>query len=649
MKKLVLHHFVFIVVVSTSVGIFTSCRQETEIIADSGDQINLIADLATKGAVETTSSISEFVTFGYSHGHTDWVTASTTSTSNLMFNNKYTKSGSSWTGSIKTQWPDNEFKRYSFFAYSPFATAANKITLLTSVSTNGYQKLSYQTLPDVASQVDLILASRLNQTPAKEVPLYFSHSLSRIGFCAYSMKSGVTIKSISINGVKYKGDIEVRGDGDWSNISPDQSNFTATINSGVISTDVNNPTLLTGTGGANYFILLPQDLTSNTNKSICITVVTTKDGKDRSLNYTITQNYQKGKSLLYKLYINGDVDLAVNYTVSDWTSASIPTDINTTFLTMTPMSSVIPTVINYSTDYTGTVIVKEVGKLGVLSIVHDAINKTISVNTNAGGLHQLQVIAGNITGTIEIVNPISFTSTPQVNLNYLESNNTVNITSTYPWSASSSMPDVLFAPSSGNAGADQIVTITVPLNTTRSARNIPVTFTSTNGKNTKSVDWGGSQIANPNYHLGRFAGSIITKSIDANTTRSYYSKQLFAAPADESGLYTWALSATSTSSTSLIDGKANSAQLVTSSYPAGFQCNNKPGGGWYLPAQYQLTSLWFSKYNSGTFTGSIYLSSTEISTSAAAASNLNQGLITMAGKNVNAQLRCVREEIDNTL
>lgn len=631
------------VYILVSLATLASCQRMPDTIDQQArEQISLIPEVTTKGTSVTTANISDFTAFGYTQGRADWADIVTLATSNLMYNNKYTKTGNSWVGAIKTPWPDNEFKRYSFFAYSPSGSAANKISVLTNSSTMGYQRLSYETLTDVSKQVDLVLASRLNQTPAKEVPLSFSHALSRVGFCVYAEKPGVVVKSISINGVKYRGEIEVRSGAPWTNVSPIKANFTAAIGSSEISTDVNNPTMLTGSSGQNYFMLLPQDLTGNTDNTICITVVTNKAGRDRSQSYTITQNYQQGKSLLYKLLIPDGVDLVVDYTVTDWGTNSIPTDIKATYLNVSVLSEIAPVTFFYATDYTGAITATELGSTGKLAISQNASNKSFTVNGVIGSNCKVKVTAGNLSKIVDVTVPLSVAPTQQTGIPYNGGTYAITLNSVYPWSASTNVPGITITPSSGAAITNLSVVVDVDLNIYRSTRAISVTFISTNGVNTSTLTWTGYQIANPDYYVGRFAGTVVTKTIDANTTRYYLSKQLFAAVADEGTSNSWATVGNFMGATSVIDGKVNTLMLNSIYYPAAYKCYSK--GGWYLPAQNQLAAMWITKSVLGPLPGPTYWSSTEANAAAAWFANLTTGDVTTAEKVSPSAVRCVREE-----
>lgn len=109
--------------------------------------------------------------------------------------------------------------------------------------------------------------------------------------------------------------------------------------------------------------------------------------------------------------------------------------------------------------------------------------------------------------------------------------------------------------------------------------------------------------------VGRFAGTLKTETVGAET-HYYYNATLYAATADETGL-AWATTNSTTGATDRMDGKANSAKLQGTGYPAANACNTKSPAGYYLPAQNQLTGIWIAKPVLGTFASGNYWASVE--------------------------------------
>lgn len=98
----------------------------------------------------------------------------------------------------------------------------------------------------------------------------------------------------------------------------------------------------------------------------------------------------------------------------------------------------------------------------------------------------------------------------------------VNLTTSAPWKASSTVSGVTFSPSSGGAGEAQ-VTITVPANLETTTRSVPAVFTTTVNGTTKTADWTGTQIALPAISLNNTeqfdisgAGGIYTVKLTSN-------------------------------------------------------------------------------------------------------------------------------------
>lgn len=315
-RKISLLLFALFVVVSCS-------KQQPQIPSvDADNTINLTVEVSTRAVSATTTNLGEFASFGYSQGTDIWSEMPAEAIPDLMWNNRYLKSGDDWRGDIATEWPEADLNNYyAFFAYSPKATADNKMTLLTDQSTEGYQRLSYQTLANVENQVDLLVASRINQLRASRVSLAFNHALTRVGFQAFTNISNTKINSISLNGMLYKGELEVREDAVWQNVSPDKADFKVEMMPAVtVSLDPLKPTDLSL--NASYcFNLLPQDLTGNTDEATCVTIDYTQNGVKYTKKHTIVNDLAKGQFTIYKVDLSGDpnADLIVaQVIITDW-------------------------------------------------------------------------------------------------------------------------------------------------------------------------------------------------------------------------------------------------------------------------------------------------------------------------------------------
>lgn len=228
-------------------------------------------------------------------------------------------------------WPTSDYK-VSFFAYYPYGNSA--FTVQSPASTTGLPIYAYTVPSDIDSQIDIMTAERtdVSCTTHPIVELSFSHRLSDIRFsCVNVGAESVTLKSISINGVKYSGTL---------------TGTTWTLSNNVNSSSVNPFSLsvertlspnetVDVTGTTKHFIMLPQTISSGTQM---IDIYATVGGETGHYYYTLTSNLilEAGKSYGFILKLS-DL-LEVEASVQDWTEETdrtgIPTyqnTINTTF------------------------------------------------------------------------------------------------------------------------------------------------------------------------------------------------------------------------------------------------------------------------------------------------------------------------------
>lgn len=228
-------------------------------------------------------------------------------------------------------WPTSDYK-VSFFAYYPYGNSA--FTVQSPASTKGLPTYTYTVPSDIDSQIDIMTAERtdVSCTTHPIVELSFSHRLSDIRFsCVNVGAESVTLKSISINGVKYSGTL---------------TGTTWTLSNNVNSSSVNPFSLsvertlspnetVDVTGTTKHFIMLPQTISSGTQM---IDIYATVGGETGHYYYTLTSNLilEAGKSYGFILKLS-DL-LEVEASVQDWTEETdrtgIPTyqnTINTTF------------------------------------------------------------------------------------------------------------------------------------------------------------------------------------------------------------------------------------------------------------------------------------------------------------------------------
>lgn len=219
-------------------------------------------------------------------------------------------------------WPTSDYK-VSFFAYYPYDNAA--FTVQSAASATGSPTYAYTVPSDIASQIDIMTAERTDVSCATHptVELSFAHRLSDIRFsCENVGAESITLKSISVCGVKYSGTL---------------TGSTWTLNNNVNSLSVNPFTLsvektlspdesVDATGTTNHFIMLPQTVPSGTQ---IFDIYATVAGETGHFYYTLTSNLDLQAGKVYNFSIKLSDLLEVVTSIQDWTEETDRTGIPT--------------------------------------------------------------------------------------------------------------------------------------------------------------------------------------------------------------------------------------------------------------------------------------------------------------------------------
>ena len=138
---------------------------------------------------------------------------------NYMYNQKVTYSSSlGWTYSPKKYWPTNQGDKISFWAYAPYATGDNGITMNTAAGDDDVPGLTYTlTKEKLATQADLTTDVAMNVTKAatadpdgshRTIDFTLRHELTRVAISAQLDKNidsntKVNIKNITLGGANF--------------------------------------------------------------------------------------------------------------------------------------------------------------------------------------------------------------------------------------------------------------------------------------------------------------------------------------------------------------------------------------------------------------------------------------------------------------
>lgn len=282
---------------------------DNEIINGASQRITVTASIIddiTDDAVVTrgtpVNKETDMVDFGFFCSYTGTGTwNSATGVPDKMFNKKMVRVNGFWDYSDTPVMWDNTSAadNYTFFAYSPFATVANGITVTSSANTVGVPVLNYTVQSAVQHQPDLMIAiPRENIHPTGHpVSLQMKHALTAVGFMVYG--SG-TITGISITGIHTNGNLSMDGNNIVWDIplgSVSAIDFASSISGGSYTVDSDTPeNPLTADG---YLMMIPQTLTNDAKVKITANGVT----KEVDLIDAIPQ-WEAGKRVIYSIDIS---------------------------------------------------------------------------------------------------------------------------------------------------------------------------------------------------------------------------------------------------------------------------------------------------------------------------------------------------------
>ncbi len=169
-------------------------------------------------------------------------------------------------------------------------------------------ELSKYTVPnDVAEQRDILVA-KTEELPGnynQAVPLTFEHICTAVRFVTGAQMQPGTIKSVSLEGVKYAGNYDM-ATGQWS-LTGDSKNFTQTLDKGMTGGETEGSEI-TATEGT--FMMLPQTLPDGAK--VKVEFSDNVAGKYRTLEASIAgMEWPEGKTVTYKLTITPDYDMSI--------------------------------------------------------------------------------------------------------------------------------------------------------------------------------------------------------------------------------------------------------------------------------------------------------------------------------------------------
>lgn len=285
-----------------------SCTKEAGWDRGSGVEIGFAANAGssvTRGLpVESAGGIPDMGVFAYYTGNgaaNNWAAQGATTTPNFMNNVPVTNSGGVWSYANPVYWPGAADANVSFFSYSPYANAANGITVNGGT---GIPSISYTVPANCSDQPDLMVSALrpdLNKSQGSSpVSFQMRHALTCIGFKASGY--GEQITKIKVTGVKTTGTLTVAANGTpiWDTSGAAAGDFEATVDSGIY---LDPSSQLVNTGGG-YLMMIPQTVPAGAKL-----VVSVDDGRPDAEFNLGGLVWQAGQRINYSLTITPDAVL----------------------------------------------------------------------------------------------------------------------------------------------------------------------------------------------------------------------------------------------------------------------------------------------------------------------------------------------------
>lgn len=254
------------------------------------------SQVITRGTPVTAENFDSFHVLAY------WKKKDGTSVEKFYMNEDITKTeGNVWSSDRIYYWPEKD-NTLRFYAWSPNGTDG-----LTVPADPASTSLSYTVPEDAAAQQDIVVATteEIIGNYNKVVTLAFDHICTAVRFVTGAQMQPGTIKSVSLEGVKYAGSYDM-ATGQWS-LTSDSKSFTQTLDKGMTGGETEGSEI-TATEGT--FMMLPQTLPDGAK--VKVEFSDNVAGKDRTLEASIAgMEWPKGKTVTYKLTITPDYDMSI--------------------------------------------------------------------------------------------------------------------------------------------------------------------------------------------------------------------------------------------------------------------------------------------------------------------------------------------------
>ncbi len=285
-----------------------SCSKEAGWETGHGGSIGFAASdetSVTRGTpIGSAADIPNMGVFAYYTGNgpsNNWAAQDTTTTPNFMNHVLVTNNAGAWSYANPVYWPGAADANVSFFSYSPYANAANGITVN---ATSGIPSISYTVPTNCSDQPDLMvsaLRADLNKSQGSSpVNFQMRHVLTSIGFKAVGQGK---ITKIEVQGAKTSGTLTTLADGtfSWNTSAASAGNFEATVN----GADLGSTSQLVNTGDG-YLMMIPQTLPAGAKL-----IVSIDDGREVEFDLG-GRVWAAGQRINYSLSVHPDAVLLLS-------------------------------------------------------------------------------------------------------------------------------------------------------------------------------------------------------------------------------------------------------------------------------------------------------------------------------------------------
>lgn len=277
--------------------------------ADSADTlcVRTIVSEGIQGAASTDKAITRGTPITNDNFYDKFHVLTTLTSSNntdIYFNEDVSNTGSNWTTDQTYYWPGADYE-LQFYAWAP-------ATAITAPTSPENLTLAYTVPTKATEQEDLVVANEkcignFNQA----VSLSFNHICTAVKFVVGEQMQPGTIKSVSLEGVKYKGSYDMTRSydmttGQWS-LTNDTKSFTQTLDKDMTGGETEGSEI---TATEVTFMMLPQTLPDGAK--VKVEFSDNVAGKERTLEASIAgSDWPMGKTVTYKLTITPDYNMSI--------------------------------------------------------------------------------------------------------------------------------------------------------------------------------------------------------------------------------------------------------------------------------------------------------------------------------------------------